>query len=161
MVRAHQDSLQELIATTQARKAQDPEGPGSIPGSARLFSLPAVPFARERAWVTLTKPAPNPEQANSLCQGIKHPNKILAGSTEQLRQPYKRGAAETLVIKQKTTKLQKATLFDSLSFCTQSPWGAPAFCKTHTFCQSCLISDSREGEYCRLLLSLANGDFQG
>lgn len=116
MVKAHQDSLQELISTTQARKAQDPEDPSSIPGSARLFNLPAVPFARERAWVTLTKPAPSPEQANSLCQGLKHPNKILAGSREQLRQPYKRGAAETLVIKQKATStLCKKQLYLILS----------------------------------------------
>lgn len=133
LVRAHQDSLQELIATTQARKAQDPEGPGSIPGSARLFSLPAVPFARERAWVTLTKPAPNAGQANSLCQGIKHPNKILAGSTEQLRQPYKRGAAETLVIKQKTTSaLCKKQLYLILSaFAHKALGGLQRFAK-HT-----------------------------
>lgn len=82
------------------------------PGSSASLQCPLL----ERAWVTLTKPAPSPEQANSLSQGIKHPNKILAGSREQLRQPYKRGAAETLVIKQKATSaLCKKQLYLILS----------------------------------------------
>lgn len=47
------------------------------------------------------------------------------------------------------------------SFALKALEGVLAFCKTHTFCQSCLISDGREGEHCSLLLLLANRDFEG
>ena len=78
-------------------------------------------------------------------------------------QPCDRGAADAGVIEQaRTIALCTARLYLILSAFAHKALGeALAFCKTHTFCQSCFISDGREGEPCRSLLFPANGNSEG